>query len=312
MNKILSFVMAALCVVMLGACSSDTPENPADGEVKYLTMGEVGVEVLSRMGLDSDVFEAGDVIGLYIRNAANEEYATGCTNIPVTFDGTKWTMKVKIPITSTDQAYVNAYYPYVKDVTSTTISQTYFSDDATNYKDVMIARCIPGTDAKINLAFERKMVRLNVNIKLGTDYAGEGKLNGYQFVAQNYHNFFKELTLNNAGGPYFSTSYNGYTGYTKAAVDRNFTEAPVLNNEYTSFSSLIAMYGDPSYTYRTKSMKLNITVDGLNYEVGTFDCSEWEGGHEYTFDINFNVKNTVVTSSMTPWGEGDSYTTNME
>lgn len=309
MNKILSFVMAALCVVMLGACSSDTPENPADGEVKYLTMGEVGVEVLSRMGLDSEVFEAGDVIGLYIRNSKNQEYATGCTNIPVTFDGTKWTMKVKIPITSTDQAYVNAYYPYVKNVTSTTISQTYFSDDATNYKDVMIARCVPGTDAKINLAFERKMVRLNVNIKLGADYAGEGKLNGYQFVAQNCRNYFNNLYLDAASGPTFSTGYYTNTGI---AVDRNFTEAPVLNNEYASFSSLIAMYGDSSNSYRTKSMKLNITVDGLNYEVGTFDCSEWEGGHEYTFDINFNVKNTVVTSSMTPWGEGDTYTTNME
>lgn len=309
MNKILSFVMAALCVVMLGACSSDTPENPADGEVKYLTMGEVGVEVLSRMGLDSDVFEAGDVIGLYVRNSNNQEYAEGCTNIPVTFDGTKWTMKAKIPITSTDQAYVNAYYPYVKDATSTTISQTYFLDEATNYKDVMIARCVPGTDAKINLAFERKMVRLNVNIKLGTDYAGEGKLNGYQFVAQTYRNYFSSLYLDAASGPTFSTDYYRNTGI---AVDRNFTEAPVLNNEYASFSSLIAMYGASSNSYRTKSMKLNITVDGLNYEVGTFDCSEWEGGHEYTFDINFNVKNTVVTSSMTPWGEGDTYTTNME
>lgn len=309
MNKILSFVMAALCVVMLGACSSDTPENPADGEVKYLTMGEVGVEVLSRMGLDSEVFEAGDVIGLYVRNSNNQEYADGCTNIPVTFDGTKWTMKAKIPITSTDQAYVNAYYPYVKDVTSTTISLTYFSDDATNYKDVMIARCVPGTDAKINLAFERKMVRLNVNIKLGADYAGEGKLNGYRFEAQRSYNYFDGLSMASSTGPVFKTYYNYLTANT---VNRVFAEEPVLKNEYETFSSLIAMYGDSSNTYRTKSMKLYITIDNLDYEVGTFDCSEWEGGHEYTFDINFNVKNSVVTSSMTPWGEGDSYTTNME
>lgn len=309
MNKILSFVMAALCVVMLGACSSDTPANPADGEVKYLTMGEVGVEVLSRMGLDSDVFEAGDVIGLYVRNSNNQEYADGCTNIPVTFDGTKWTMKAKIPITSTDQAYVNAYYPYVKDVTSTTISLTYFSDDATNYKDVMIARCVPGTDAKINLAFERKMVRLNVNIKLGADYAGEGKLNGYRFEAQRSYNYFDGLSMASSTGPVFKTYYNYLTANT---VNRVFAEEPVLKNEYETFSSLIAMYGDSSNTYRTKSMKLYITIDNLDYEVGTFDCSEWEGGHEYTFDINFNVKNSVVTSSMTPWGEGDTYTTNME
>lgn len=301
--------MAALCVVMLGACSSDTPENPADGEVKYLTMGEVGVEVLSRMGLDSEVFEAGDVIGLYVRNSNNQEYADGCTNIPVTFDGTKWTMKAKIPITSTDQAYVNAYYPYVKDVTSTTISLTYFSDDATNYKDVMIARCVPGTDAKINLAFERKMVRLNVNIKLGADYAGEGKLNGYRFEAQRSYNYFDGLSMASSTGPVFKTYYNYLTANT---VNRVFAEEPVLKNEYETFSSLIAMYGDSSNTYRTKSMKLYITIDNLDYEVGTFDCSEWEGGHEYTFDINFNVKNSVVTSSMTPWGEGDSYTTNME
>ena len=149
-------------------------------------------------------FESGDQVGIFLTVSGHAADIAGnyLTNIPLTYDGTKW--GARSPLYWDEGQYdAYAYYPYLSPLPS--VSDLPFSiqtdqSTATGYaaSDFLWAqkRAITGSDGEVNLTFSHRMSRLMVRLVKSDDYEGDLPDDAEVYI----HNTVTDATIDlNAG-----------------------------------------------------------------------------------------------------------------
>ena len=229
-----------------------------------------------KVSLDSETFEVGDTIGLFILDSSNNAYneSTDSYNLPAVFNGTDFDLTQDVYLTD-EEAYVYAYYPY-----------TYF-DDATNgvemevYSgdvDVLTAES-PSTASRDNpqatLTFCHALSRITLSLKVSEDMEGVTITNvniiseSYDLV--HYVEFFSSLSVKEETWSF--------------SVD---CSEKLSSTETTDIDILL-------YPASAEDKTASLVIDDTTYEFEfpTSLTDSWEAGCQYTYPI------TITTSTAT-------------
>ena len=127
------FLSCIMALCFATSCSNDMEETIAKSQ-RYLEIDAL-VEGATRGAIDGVSFTKGDAIGLFVKDAAGNDYSTdiNCSNVKATFDGAKWVIDTKIPLDEGRDAVLYAYYPYK----SSEIEGNLLNIELSNQDDLM-------------------------------------------------------------------------------------------------------------------------------------------------------------------------------
>ena len=171
MKAIITIIMSMLLLAGLTtSCSNDVEEAAAQSEA-YLKIDAM-VNSMTRGAIDATNFAKGDAIGVFVRDLEGKDYnaATNCSNIKATYDGSKWTLASKVPLTSGKEAVVYAYYPYNANAV---VNGDSIDIDITKQEDVMYGNATGVTvnNSTAKITFNHALARLSLSItKSETDF----------------------------------------------------------------------------------------------------------------------------------------------
>lgn len=294
MKAIKTIIMSMLLLAGLTtSCTNDIDEAASQSEA-YLKI-DVVVDGMTRGAIDATNFTKGDAIGVFVRDLEGKDYnaATSCSNIKATYDGSKWTLASKVPLTSGKEAVVYAYYPYNADAVITGDS---IDIDITKQDDVLYGNATGVTanspTAKIN--FKHALARITLAITKGTNDVGDGKLTNIR--VENIQKDPIQLLLGETYVIATEGRMDFKTGKLKASRTRQ--DEIILNNNLSLSNTetkvdvlLVPFNTNPTRTTivvkASPYVNLYLTIDGKEYKQ-IIRNPQWYAGQQYVYPITIN------------------------
>ena len=282
---VLSFVMA-LCFAT--SCSNDMEETTAKSQ-RYLEIDAV-VEGATRGAIDGSSFTKGDAIGLFVKDAAGNDYSTdiNCSNVKATFDGAKWVIDTKIPLDEGRDAVVYAYYPYK----SSEIEGNLLNIALSNQDDVMYSgeTAIDKELSKAHLVFKHALARVTLAIKKGANDNGKGLLSNVRLA-----NIDSDILLK---GQAYVLATNGKMNILTGEVSVSsrgkddyvmLFQSSALSETETYRDLLVFPYykGITRIIVAPPYVNVILTIDGKEY-ITKINNPQWYPGKQYVYPITVN------------------------
>lgn len=305
----------------MAACSNDEGDATVNnGRVPLRIVSSISVEQSVTTRAANSAWEAADQIGIYCTtDNTTTTYAdvtpTTCNNLPYTFnDGENYETSgtnyraftgttVYLPADGTN-IDVYAYYPYSAGATTPTAVPVNVSDQSSQKAIDFMRAAVADRNANNNtaeLTFQHKLVKLQFNLKQGTDMLSDeiinaftnGKLSvaiGGQPTAATYNIYTDVLSITAGSTGITATAMtDAATGY-----DKSF-EAIVLPNKMTAEGDELA---NNTAADRTVTIIIGTTQhpSGPNYTF-TFTIpggTTFIAGNKYTYNVTVNTTSIQV------------------
>lgn len=308
MKAIKTIIMSMLLLVGLAtSCTNDIDETASQSEA-YLKI-DATVNSITRGAIDATNFTKGDAIGVFVRDLEGKDYnaATNCSNIKATYDGSKWTLASKVPLTSGKEAVVYAYYPYNANAV---VNGDSIDIDITKQEDVMYGNATGVTvnNSTAKITFNHALARVTFAITKGVNDVGTGYLNNVRIG-----NILTPLLLGQA----YIIATKGRMDVKTGTFKTNRTkedeiildkDLPLSQTE-TNVDCLLIPY-HKNMTYQTNQIivvkalpyvNLYLTIDGKEYKQIISD-PQWYAGQQYVYPITVNRKKEYIKAKV-----GDYY-----
>ena len=248
-----------------------------------------------KASLDSETFEVGDTIGLFILDSSNNAYneSTDSYNVPAVFNGTDFDLTQDVYLTD-EKAYVYAYYPYT------------YSDDAANgveiqvYPgdvDVLTAES-PSTATRDNpqatLTFCHALSRITLSLKVSEEMDGAAftyvKISSKSYDLVQYVRFFNELSVQ-------EETWNFSVDCSETLSSTGTTDIDIL-----------------LYPASAEDKTASLVIDDTTYEFEfpTSLTDSWEAGCQYTYPITITTSTATEDDSTDDDTSDDNETTDSE
>ena len=290
-NYYILFLSCIMAMCFATSCSNDMEETIAKSQ-RYLEIDAL-VEGATRGAIDGVSFTKGDAIGLFVKDAAGNDYSTdiNCSNVKATFDGAKWVINTKIPLDEGRDAVVYAYYPYK----SSEIEGNLLNIELSNQDDLMYSgeTSVNYESSKANLLFKHALARVTLAIKKAPTDKGKGLLTNIKIA-----NIDSDILLD--GQDYVlatSGKMNILTGEVSSSSRGKddyiglFKSAVLSETETHMDIFVFPYYKDITRTtiVAVSSPYVNVilTIDGKEY-ITKIKNPQWYSGKQYVYPITVN------------------------
>ena len=240
-------------------------------------------------------FEIGDKIGVYVTAYENGKAlplqlgGNFKNNVPVTYDGRKWTSAPTIYWDENISRYdVFAYYPFCQ---PESVDEMRFSvaldqrvpesaDALSAYEasDFLYAKCkgVSAADGDVNLLFKHKMSKLTVNIVKGEDYEGDIPAAATVYI----HSTVTDCTIDLSTGDVLKDAHSSEKTIIAKQVDNDTHTAIIVPQMLTNKKPLVEIiFKDVSYMVESKfhfksgthhilNITMNKNPDKVKIEIG--------------------------------------------
>lgn len=282
-----STVIYAMAALALAACSNNETDNWADEIRLGSSLAVQQVDSRAATDIQNNAFAIGENLDVYINEDVQKGQMPSTTYPqPLTYTtGSGGALSTATrPYFPSSGNGVNIYAVYPKDAAETFTVQTDQSTDAA-YKASDLMHGLPQsgnpvarTKDKVNIQFRHLLSKVTIKLVAGT---GSPDLDGATVKLKSLK---PSTTLTKADG-----SITEATG--------NATDITVMNSGMSGSAVVI-----PQTAASTNFVEVTLKSGGTLFgKLDDGSTPQFEGGHEFKYDITVNLTGLNITGSIQPW-----------